>query len=292
MSAAEPRVVCIILNWNGWVDTLACLDAMQNCIYEQVSIVVVDNASTDGSVAKIRAAYPDITLIESEMNLGCPGGNNLGLRYALSVGADYVWLLNNDTEPFLDALSTLVAKAQTDMSIGAVSSICFYADAPHQVQAWGGAKVNLWTGFAKNSTIERSDDWFDSLYGASYLLRTKALRDVGLIDEGFFLYWDEAELSLRLRKRGWKLAAASNSHVLHKVNASTKGNGGVRDRHFTASGLRILKLHSPVPLLSMFIFIAVRFVSRLLRLRFSRLRSVCAGIADYFAQRPIIQKIH
>jgi GT2 family glycosyltransferase len=291
VSNTEPTIIGVILNWNGWKDTIGCLAALESCSYEGFSIVVVDNGSTDESVMRIREAYPNVRLIESGKNLGFSGGNNIGLRYALSVEADYVWLLNNDTEPFSDALSELVAKARTDEHLGAVSSICFYMEEPRQIQVWAGTRVNLWIGFTRNSTLQRSDDWFDALYGASLLLKVEALEDTGLLDEGFFLYWEETELCLRLRKRGWKLAAAPGSRVLHKVSASTNGDRRLLDRYFTASGLRILRLHSPVPFLSMVIFIAVRFVKRLARLQFSQARSVRMGIRDYCAQRPVIQKI-
>jgi len=85
-------------------------------------------------------------------------------------------------------------------------------------------EVNLWIGYTKNSIIPRADKWFDALYGASLLLNVHALKDVGILDEGFFLYWEETEMCLRLRKHDWKLAAATNSHVLHKVNGSTSNN--------------------------------------------------------------------
>jgi len=246
-----------------------------------MTVIVVDNGSSDDSVARIRAAHPDVLLLESGRNLGFAGGSNIGIRYALAHGAEYVWLLNNDTKAAPEALSALIAKALTDESIGAVGSICYYADAPSRVQAWAGGRVNLWIGYADNSTIPRDDDWFDSLYGASFLVSRSAFDDVGLFDEGFFLYFEETELCVRLRERGWRLAAAPDSRVLHKLNASTQGNRLVIDRYFTASGLRILRLHSRAPVLSSFLFLTARFLRRIARLQLSRCRSVWLGVEDY-----------
>jgi len=284
--ASFPRVSCILLNWNGWRDTIQCLDALNRCTYPQMTAVVVDNASTDDSVLKVRNAHPTIRLLESKTNLGFAGGNNIGIRYALAQSADYIWLLNNDTEPAPDALSALVSKAVTDDRIGAVGSVCYYADNPSNVQAWAGGRVNLWIGYQVNSTTPRRDDWFHTLNGASLLISRAALETSGLLDEGFFLYWEDTEFCLRLRKNGWRLAAAADSCVLHKVNASTMGNDQVLTRHSTASGLRFLQLHSSTPRLSMVLFVAMRLMRRLLRLQFSECRSIWTGVRDYCRVLP------
>jgi len=274
-------VWCVVLNWNGWRDTVACIGALRKSTYSQLKVVVVDNGSTNNSVAEIRTAYPDLIVLESVTNLGFAGGNNIGIRHALAQGADFVWLLNNDTEPAPDALSALIGKAVTNRAIGAVASVCYYASAPNRVEAWGGAHVNLWIGYGRNSTEPRPDHWFHSLNGTSLLVSREALESSGLLDEVFFLYWEDTELCLRLRKNGWRIAAAPNSRVLHKVSASTGGNKIVLDRHQTASGLRLLRLHAPYPHLSMFLFLVMRFAKRLLKLQFMRCKSVWVGIQDY-----------
>src|ERR1700722_11537010 len=114
---SNPRVTCVVLNWNGWKDTVACLDALKKCTYPELTVLAVDNGSSDDSVDRIRAAHPSITLLETGANLGFAGGNNVGVRHALAQGADYLWLLNNDTEPAPDALSALVAKVLTNPRI-------------------------------------------------------------------------------------------------------------------------------------------------------------------------------
>ena len=288
----EPDVVCVIINWNGWEDTIKCLDALERCTYSCLKIVVVDNGSTNDSVTRIRNAHPDILLMEAGKNLGFSGGNNIGIRYALEQRAEYIWLLNNDTDPAQDALSALMAKALTDKRIGAVASVCYYADSPSTVQAWGGARMNLWIGYGQITTVPRPDNWFHSVYGASMLLASDALRDAGLLDEGFFHYWEESELSLRLLNKGWRLAAAPESRILHKVAGSTGRKSPVLDRYFTASGLRILRLHSPAPRLAMFLFLAARFSRRLYRFEFSRCKSVWEGVLDYRRALPVVQRIH
>jgi GT2 family glycosyltransferase len=244
-------------------------------------LIVVDNGSTNDSVERIRTAYPEVVLLESKVNLGFAGGNNIGIRYAIARGTEYLWLLNNDTEPAPDALAALVCKALTNKRIGAVASICYYASSPLIVQAWAGTRVNLWVGYARNSTEPHSDDWFDSLYGASILIVRQAIEEVGMLDEFFFHYWEETEFCLRLRKGGWRLAAAPDSRILHKVAASTGKNNPILHRYFTASGLRILRLHSPAPRLAMFLFIVGRIFRRVIRLRLAQCVSVWEGLNDY-----------
>jgi GT2 family glycosyltransferase len=278
------------LNWNGWRDTVECLKALKACKYRNLTVIVVDNGSNDDSVARIRAAHPNILLFESKKNLGFASGNNIGIRYALAQGSDYVWLLNNDTEPAPDALPALVAKALTDSRIGAIASICYYADEPSTVQVWAGARVNLWIGYGRNSTEPHPDEWFHSLYGASMLIACPAIEDVGMLDEGFFHYWEETEFCLRLRKKNWLLAAAPESRVLHKVAASTGGDSLILDRYATTSLLRLLRLHSAAPRLAMFVFLSVRFVRRILRFQFPRCRSVWEGVQDYRQSLPITPK--
>lgn len=288
---STPQVACIVLNWNGWRDTIECLDALRQCTYPHLTVIVVDNGSTDDSITRIRVAHPDILLLQSAENLGFASGNNIGIRHALAHGADYLWLLNNDTKPAPDALSALIAKALTDRRIGAVASICYYAGAPLTVQIWAGGRVNLWIGYSHSSEVPHEDDWFDTLNGASLLVTRTAVEDAGLLDEGFFLYWEDTEFCLRMRKRGWGLAAAPDSRVLHKVNASTGGNNLIRDRYFTASGLRILALHSPAPRLASFLFLTARFARRLFRLQFLRCDSVWSGIQDYRRTLPLVSRI-
>jgi hypothetical protein len=287
----SPPVTCIVLNWNGWQDTIECLEALRQCTYTNLTTVVADNGSTNDSVARIKAARPDILLLESSKNLGFAAGNNIGIRHAIAHGAEYVWLLNNDTQPAPDALTALIVKAMTDDRIGAVGSVCYYADSPATVEAWAGARVNLWIGYGRNSTKPREDGWFHSLNGTSILVSTAAIKDAGLLDEGFFLYWEDTEFCLRLRKRGWRIAAAPGSRILHKVHGSTAGNLLNLDRYQTSSGLRLLQLHSPAPRLASMLFLMIRFARRLIRLQFARCGSVWLGIQDYREMLPVSPRI-
>ena len=125
MNSSQPLVSIILLNWHGWRDTIACLDSLVSQDYNDYRVLVVDNGSTDDSVARIRAAHPEIPIMETGRNLGFSGGCNVGVRRALEDGADYVWLLNNDTTVDPQALSAMVAVAEADPRVGAVGSVLY-----------------------------------------------------------------------------------------------------------------------------------------------------------------------
>jgi GT2 family glycosyltransferase len=283
-------VGCVLLNWNGWRDTVTCLAALAKLDYSNLSVVVVDNGSTNDSVARIRAAFPGTPLIETGKNLGFAGGVNAGIRYVLQRNADFVWLLNNDTEPRPGALAELVRKALSDPDFGAVGSVLLYAHDPTAVQAWGGGKVNCWIGHTSHALSPREDAWFDYLTAASVLLPRRALADVGLLDESYFLYWEDGDLSFRLRRRGWKLGVAADSIVLHKANASTGGNRSKIDRFSTASGIRFLRKYAPLPWLAIPLFMGMRIGKRAITGQFARIRDVTGGWRDYWASVRDLRK--
>jgi GT2 family glycosyltransferase len=277
----EPPVVCVVLNWNSWQDTVDCLSAFRDIEYSNASVIAVDNGSTDDSVARIRQAHPSVELLSTGRNLGYAGGVNAGIRAAFERGAEFVWLLNNDAKPLPDALSALVRKALERPRLGAVGSVLMYMSSQTKVQAWGGGRVNCWLGRASHATTEKEDEWFHYLTAASLLLRRGALEKVGLFDEGFFLYWEDTDLSFRLRSKGWELGVAADSVILHKVGASSGGDRRRVDRHSTASGIRFLRKHAKVPALAVPLFLASRLANRIVRGHFARTADIIGGIRDY-----------
>jgi GT2 family glycosyltransferase len=279
-----PLVGCVLLNWNGGRDTVECLEALERCTYRRLEIVVVDNCSTDDSVERIQAHYPKIALLQAEANLGFATGNNLGVRWALSRGAQYVWLLNNDTFPAPDALTQMVKTAERDKQIGGVGSVLHYMHRPEAVQAWGGGRVNCWFGYVEQAREPHPDAWFDYLTAASLLLRRETLQAIGLLDEAFFLYWEDTEFGFRVRRNGWKLAVCRESIVLHKEGGSTVRNYPLLDRYYTCAGLRFLAQYAPAPALSAVLFAGMRLSRRLLRGEWARMRAVLRGIGDYLGR--------
>jgi GT2 family glycosyltransferase len=269
------RVEIVVLNWNGWKDTIACLSSLLKQDYPNFNIVVVDNDSSDESTEKIAQSMPSVELIQSGSNLGFGGGCNVGMRAAMSRGADYVWLINSDATADPSALSALVEVANAAPALGSVGSVLFEADTVDSVQLWGGGQVRLWTGQCHH---QRAPAALDFISGASVLLRCDALRMVGLFDEStFFMYWEDTDLAFRLREAGWGLAVASQSRVWHKLSASVGQGSPLLDRYFTRSGVRFLRRYAPFPFVSVSLMLGRMLLKRIMMGNVERVRAVIDG---------------
>ena len=280
-----PLVVVVVVNWNGCERTANCLTALRTVAYPNLSIVVVDNGSTDDSCATIRRNFPEAQLLETGSNRGFAVGANVGIRHAMDKGARYVWLLNNDAIPVSDCLGELVATAVSNPRLGEIGSVVVDPDLSGDLQAWGGGQVHRWLGFCREARAATVVDRLNFLTAASVLVPASAFADVGLFDERYFLYWEVVDFSFRLKSRGWQLGVAPHAIVRHENGASTAADRAVRDRYFTASGIRFLCAHSPAPWLSVPAFVGARVLKRILKCQAARLTAVVKGVWD-FVQSP------
>jgi len=266
------HVCIIVLNWNGWRDTLACVASLQRQEYPDCNVLLVDNGSTDGSVGEIRKRLPELEILETGSNLGFGGGCNAGIRMALDRGADYVWLVNSDATVDPAALSALGQVAMENVHVGAVGSVVMEADDPSRLQLWGGGRINLWLG---RSTHCLAAGPVDFVSGASMLLRRHALEQVGLFDDkSFFMYWEDTDLGFRLRKAGWDLAVSENSKIYHKQSASLGAGNPLLDEYATRSCVRFLRRHASVPAISVVLMLLRMLAKRVLVGRPDRLLAV------------------
>lgn len=280
-----PSVCCVVVNWNGRADTLRCLGALQDQSYPSLVVVVVDNGSADGSVQAIRERFPAVTVIETGENLGFAGGTNVGLRWAAAHDAAFAWLLNNDTDAPPDTLERLMARAGTDPAIGAVGSVLYRMDQPAAVQAWGGGDIGRQLAYSRHFDAVAVMGPGSYLTFASVLMPMAALRDVGILYEGFFMYFDDADLCLRLRERGYQLLVAEDTAVLHKEGGSSEVKSYAIDRYATTSGLRFLRRHASWPAGSMAVYLALRLLNRLVRGRWLNVKAVLAGTRVFWVER-------
>jgi len=222
-SDKSPLVFIIVLNWNGKDDTLECLGSLQQLDYPNFEIVVVDNGSTDGSEEVIRSSFPSAHFIQTGRNLGYAGGNNVGIRFGLSHGADYVWLLNNDTTVDPQALTALVETAKADPRIAFVGSKIYFYDKPDVIWCAGGT-IDLAEGGRTDHPGMGQEDkgQFESISdvgyvtGCSLLAGRTAIEAIGLLPEEYFLYFEETDWNLAAQKKGYRTVMAPDSHVWHK----------------------------------------------------------------------------
>jgi GT2 family glycosyltransferase len=283
----SPSVSCVLVNWNGWQDTIECLHSLSRQRHPNLHVIVVDNGSTNDSASRIREAHPWVTLVETGSNLGFPGGCNVGTRLGLQHGAEYIWLLNNDTVAPDDTLCKLLREAEANPRAGAIGAVLYYMHDPKQVQAWGGGRLNLWTGFVSHFTRPTSLEGNTYLTGACILIPRRVCDEVGLLYEGFFMYCDDSDFGLRLRRAGYEIAIAKDTAVLHKEGASSPSRSPLIDCFATTSGMRLLKRHAPIPQISIAAFLLLRFANRILRAEWKNLAGVWRGVRVYFKESPL-----
>lgn len=224
----DKRVAIIVLNWNGKEDTKQCLLSLQRLTYPHAEIILIDNGSTDGSRELFRSEFPKIRLVETGINLGFAGGNNVGLRIALKEGFDFTLVLNNDTtvdpgliEGFLEGFR--------DEDVGIAGAKIFRMDSPTQLDHLGGKwnekKIDFdYVGYrAEESECFDQNLQLDYVCGAALMIRKEVLETVGLFDPRFFLFWEEADLCFRAKRAGYEISYCPKATVWHKVSASFVG---------------------------------------------------------------------
>jgi GT2 family glycosyltransferase len=231
----HPRVAIVALNWNGYKDTLACLRSLEELEYQPAHTIVVDNGSQDGSVEKIREAFPGVEIIAHPVNTGYAEGNNIGMR-AVMDRSDYILLLNNDTLVAPDLLTVLVDAAESDPRIAVVGPVICFAEQPDTIWC-AGLKMGRGSmyGFAVNrttSTLMHTGDTVDKLpeklyevdavVGCAMLLRVRVLKEIGLLDEKLFMIHEDFDWSLRAWEHGYRCLVIPRVGVWHRVSVSIK----------------------------------------------------------------------
>jgi hypothetical protein len=232
------KVTAVVLSWNGREDTLACLRSLED---EDVDVIVVDNASQDGTADAVTGAE----VIRNDRNLGYAGGMNVGIRRALERGAEAVLLLNNDVELEPGAVAALAAAA---VGAGAVCPVLVFADDPERIW-YSGARFDPRRGYQGRHLT----DWIESpreterICGAAVLISRPVLEQVGAFDEELFAYHEDADWSLRARHQGLRLLVVPDSIVRHKVSASTGGEGSPDALYYSARNLlAVTERHAPL----------------------------------------------
>lgn len=244
----DPLVVIILVNWNGRPDTLACLASLRAVTYRRKRVLVVDNGSSDGSAAAIRAEYPEVLLIESPTNLGYVGGNNLGLRRAHELKAEYALLLNNDTVVAPDFLERMIRVA-VEPTVGMVSPMIYYATLPETLWSAGG-KVDWTRGHTQMVGEDQIDNGqfgaepyeTDFVSGCALLIRLAVVDQIGPLDERFFAYYEDAEWGVRARRAGYRVVNVPGAKVWHKILPEARFGSDSLAYYFTRNRLLFLRL--------------------------------------------------
>jgi GT2 family glycosyltransferase len=272
-----PLVYTIVLNWNRPTLTIDCLHSLEALDYSNHRVLLVDNGSSDDSLAQISEVFPDLEILQTGINLGFGPGNNRAIKLALQRGAKYVWLLNNDTHVFPETLTHLLAKAEEDSTYGAVGSVLLYSLDPERVQAWGGGTISFFTGSARHFRRPSPLGPTAFLTAASLLVRADAIQAVNFFDEKFFLYWEDADLCYRIRKAGYRLAVAADAKLLHLESATLRMNSPLQLYHSARSTRCFFSRHSTVSIFPVAISLSLRVAKRLVRGRWNEAAALLRG---------------
>jgi len=231
---SSPFVFAITLNWNRRDDTLECLESLTRLTYPNRRLLVVDNGSTDDSPQTIASRFPQVEQILNPANLGFAAGFNIGLRHALDAGADFAFIINNDTYVAPDSLEVLV-KAAKPAEVGIVAPVIYYATAPERVWSSGGGRSLVTLDLTGNHGREQKLTTIterEFVSGCAMLIKREVLQRVGLFDEQFFMYYEDSDYCLRTRQAGFKLLVMSRARLWHKVSASSNGSDTPSERYW------------------------------------------------------------
>ena len=285
--AYSPRLAIVILNYNGYRDTIACLESLCSAPPMGSVIIVVDNCSLDGSVAELKrwmqnylpplsqsswggmpetcttndrraSARPGVILLEARNNSGFSAGNNLGIRYALQLGAAWILLLNNDTILGSGSLERLLEGAE---GAGAHLAGCAIYESADPSKAWYlGGRFSWWGDkdlkyLRKGATEAQATIETDWITGCCMLVRREAFERIGLLDENSFLYCEDADFCRRAARVGFRRILVLGSKIYHKVGRSVGVESALARYHSTRSRVYFHRKHYSLPAHASFLFI-------------------------------------
>jgi hypothetical protein len=296
---ANPKVFVILVNWNNWDETRECLESLAAVIYSDYEVIIVDNGSNERPPVAKRGR---VELLCNDSNLGFAGGNNVGIKYALDHGADYVMLLNNDTVVAPDFLTELVRTSEKNFSSGILGSQIYKYGTDEVV--FDGGKINIWLNKAEHTGNAESlppssipplrkggvggGGGVDYITGAAMLMKREVIEKIGLMREEFFLYYEDVDWCLRARRAGYKCVLVPTSKVWHKVSATTKEGSPSYIYYHTRNALMLAKfngnLFQKIAAYFLGAWILLKQIPKFLFMPRRRIwaRSIVKGILDFY----------
>ncbi|MBV9989209.1 MAG: glycosyltransferase family 2 protein [Chitinophagaceae bacterium] len=296
---ANAIVAIILINWNNYPVTADCIRSLQETDGSLRDIIVVDNISADDSLRRLREEFPEVIFIASDTNRGFAGGNNLGMEYAIREGYRYVLVLNNDTFVKKDFLQPLISYMDRHPATGVIQPLIYFHHDRSLV--WnGGSYFNRWfsntytTNYNKplhpSSTKLKEVDW---VTGCAFFTRTSILKQTGLFAENLFMYYEDVDLSFRIKKAGYGLIYEPASVIYHIAGVSNKtaekGKEGYLNPFVHYMNLRnriwIVKKYTRFPyaltaFLYNFFYILALMGYFVARSRFAKFRAVIKAVRD------------
>ena len=244
----------VVLTWNNFADTAECLQSLAQLNFPRYNIILVDNGSTDGSIERLQSTFPEVNIIRNDRNLGYAGGNNIGINHALSHGAEYLLILNNDTIVDRNLAAELVSITRACNNLGVLGCANYYYDNRKKIQFSGGM-IDWKTGDVIDTTRHKIDKGHfkalrevDTVAGSCLFIPATVIRVVGSFDERYFLTFEESDLCCRVKKAGYRVYTCMNAIIWHKVSVTGKSQKeGINVLKYYAVRNRFLFLYKNSP---------------------------------------------
>lgn len=256
MTEKDESIAVVVLNWNGGTDTVECIRSLAGLRYRNYRIILVDNGSTDDSLEQVRQLnVAQLEVIENGANLGYAEGNNRGIHAALAAGSDYILLLNNDTIVDPDLCGCLIRAARESAAAGVFGARIYYMDRPDVIwfagARWNPVQLRFdYPGQGlRESEFHQAEVTTDYACGAAMFFRAAVARTIGVLDQRFFLVYEESDWCMRARRRGFECEMVADAHVWHKVGASFSGEESALRTYFSARN-RLLWTERNLPIAS------------------------------------------
>jgi GT2 family glycosyltransferase len=248
MTSRLPSVYILTLNWNNASATVDFLRSCAAITYPNFRVVIIDNGSETGSLDLFTAQFPTAKLIVNGSNLGFAAGMNVGIKYALQQGSDFICLINNDTLLAPDMLDQLVSAAihcEADLASPAI----YYMNLPERIWSIGGWRsrvtLEITQCYRHLDDVNLQEPFVvDYVTACGMLLRQQCVERVGLFDERFFMYYEDMDYCLRAKALGSKIVVVPRAKMWHKVGATIGGSDSPAERyHMALSSVRFFKKH-------------------------------------------------
>ena len=291
----NKSVAIILLNWNNSDYTVECIKSLFDITYLNKKIIVVDNASTDKSIDNLKQYLPKINIITNEKNLGFTGGNNVGIKMALNEKFDFIMLLNNDTIVDKAFLEPLLSSFEFDTA--AVQPLILNYHNKETIWNCGGhinKTFGIFSTYGKNKSIKsfknKEEKFTEWISGCCFMIRSSAVNEVGLLDDEFFVYFEDVDWSLRLRSKDYKLKIIHKIIIYHHEGVSWKNKNRsfegtispythyLNIRNHILILKKHLKLFNPIGVfLYQLVKISSYLIYFLIRFRFNKFKMVLRG---------------
>ena len=301
----SKKLAIILVNWNSYELTNDTLQSLYQTSYQDYDIICVDNASSDESLNQLRKNHNNIIILTCDQNTGFTGGNNKGMQYAIQQGYTYTLLLNNDVAVERDFLEPLVGALDDNKNMGAVQPLIYFHH--DRTLIWNaGTKFNQWLGITKTIGYNKKDaqhtyrnqnqgfaskiDW---ITGCAFMVRTELLKKVGLLYDPFFIYYEDVDLSFRIKNAGYDLGYVPASVIYHIAGMSHKSTNRTAEGYVSPkvhylnarNHIWLLKkytnlLHAPTVIIYQSLYYLSVTAYFILRGRWQKIKALYKGIGE------------